>query len=227
MEKYDDEDILEDYKDEITTIRVYNKFPGFFTKMYNKYDQVVEHSKIYTVVPLNFVDTPCYQFFDAQTSTYAQYITIGQIIVDNVRYVDYLSKQFDFYEVLGVKVQACASSDSSPFDGLYTNRITYPPLHLTLIFENLTLPSSLTIHQQINMSTNMIVPNDGTMYTKSMIIPNLQCAKYKTPQLSAGLNLWLYAGGYITVPTVDLAVSEAYQVIVTVVCGFKGATHRE
>jgi len=220
MEKLNE---IEKIDDEITDMKLYDKYPGYFKKKYNSYDTTSDFTRLFVVFPNNFVSDPCYQMVDVLTNVSSFNYSLGQIIVDNTKYLDHLSNIYDFYEILGVTISACSSSTESPFSGSVAGieRISYPPLYITVIFDAGSPPLSLTHAQMLNNPTTMVVPADGSMHSKSIVIPKLMAGKYKTPLFSAGLNLWLYVGGYLYINTIDPALSDAYHVHVTMTCGFK------
>jgi len=221
MEKLNE---VEQYDDEITEMRMFDRYPGYFKKRYNSYDTTVDFTRLFIAFPNNFVVDPCYQMVDVLTAASSFNYSLGQIIVDNGRYDQFLSKIYDFYEILGVTISACSSSTESPFSGSVTGvqRIAYPPLYISVVYDAGSPPLSLTHSQMLNNPTTFIVPADGNMHSKSIIIPKFMAGKFKTPLSSAGLNLWIYVGGYLYLNTIDPSYSEAFHIHVTMTCGFKG-----
>jgi len=224
MEKYDDTDILDDTKDDLLVIRSYNHFPGYFTKMLKSGDDVLTFSQMYTTFPAFLgTDHPCYRLVTTTGTELGHLVSLSSIINNNDKFTSY-AKNFSQYRVMGCKISGWSVSTDSPFSGVYTERISYPPLLVNLV--QLWAPGDAfqSLSAMINSDTCFKVLSDGSEHSKSYVLPNQNryCAEWLSTTSQVSTYYAVYIGGYLFYPLADpSAVSECFHLQIDVYVKFK------
>jgi len=220
MEKYDDDDILDDTKDELLLPRMYDRFPGYFSKILNSGDNILAISRTYSIIAYAFIDDNIYGIWDPAISyDYANNLPINDVYKTDAKWLSYGSK-FGFCRLFGLKVEGGSVCTDTPFTGTtITSRNIFPPVDFALMYYPGIPPLSISANDFANSDTNFKMWGNGDVTSKVYVFPQTTyCGKYRSTTINFGTGYFLYCGGHFIFPTLDVIAygGEAFQITVTV-----------
>jgi len=220
MEKYDDDDILDDTKDDLLIVRKYDRFPGYFSKALNSGDNILAVSRAYSIIAYAFLTDNIYGLHDpALAVDWGYYLPINHVYKDDPKWLDYGSK-FGFSRLMGIKIEGAAVCTESPFEGTtVTTRNIFPPVDFALMYHSGTPSASMSMNEFANSDTNFKIWGNGDVVSKVYVVPHLRgTCKYRSNTVTSGFGYYLYVGGHFIYPTPDIIAwgGEAFQLTITV-----------
>lgn len=226
MDKYDDEDILDDTKDDLLLVRKYDRFPGYFSKILNSRDNVLAISRYYTINSYMFITDNIYGITDSETGyDWANRLSLNAVFGSDSKWLTFGSK-FQFARLLGCKIEGASVATESPFNAFVSgiDRILFPPVDLALMYHGSGVPSpTMGMNDFANSDTSFRIWGNGDVVSKSYVFPPpLSCGKYTQNRVIFPTSYYLYCGGHYSIPTIDLGGSEAFQICITVYIELKG-----
>jgi hypothetical protein len=228
MEIHDKDDHLDNVQRDGNAFKQYNSFPGFFTKQLISTDNIVSHTRLFTIESaiIPAFDN-VYHITDLLSGTPVDHIALSAVIQNDSKFTTYCNN-FQQRRLLGFKIQAMAVSSDSPLSGTFTSRIQYPPLHIASFYIPNTV-NQLYGRDLLTSDTHFVVPNDGSIETKCVVFNDLKLAGlYSIPENLNIFesNVYIFCNGFISLAVIDPSVSEAYHVIVTAYVAYKDySTH--